>query len=101
MNRETAIKEIKDLLKENGVEYNDNFPVDIVNVKVGRLRHFFHFTEHSITIISSVTVGREDIQTTHINRWYEDIEGFVFCNNQLWINDKTLGYMTFAMKQGL
>lgn len=101
MNKETAIKEVKDLLKKNEIEYKDDFPVDIVMVKVGRVNHFLHFTNNSITIISSVKVGNEDVQTTHINRWYEDIEGFVFRNNQLWINDNTLGYMTFAMKQGL
>lgn len=101
MNKETAIKEVKDLLRKNGIEYKDDFAIDIIMVEVGRISHFLHFTEHSIAIISSVKVGKKDVQTTHIDRWYRDIDGFKFHDNVLWINGNTLGYMTFAMKQGL
>ena len=100
MNKEAAIKEIKDLLRKNGIEYKDDFEIDIIMVKVGRISHFLHFTEKSIAIISSVKVGKQNVQTTHIDRWYRDIEGFYFIKNALWIKDFTLGYMTFEMKQG-
>ena len=100
MNKETAITTIKSLLRQNGVEFKDGFAIDIIIVKVGRVSHFLHFTDKSVAIISSVKVGKQDIQTTHIDRWYRDIEGFDFIIDALWIKDATLGYMTFDMKQG-
>ena len=100
MDKKFAFNSVKELLAKNGVEFKADFPIEMIMVKVGRISHFMHFTERSFAIISSVKVGKKDIETTHLDRWYEDIAGFRFLEGQLWIDDNTLGYIVLNCKQG-
>ena len=100
MGKTFAYDTVKRLLSENGIEFRADFPVEIVMAKAGRINQFFHFTEHSVAIISAVTVGKKDIETAHIDRWYEDITGFRFVDGQLWVDGKDLGYTVVNFRQG-
>lgn len=100
MNKVFAYNTVKKLLSENGIEFRADFPVEFIKAKAGRISHFFNFTERSVSIISSVTVGKKDIETTSINRWNEDITGFRFVDGQLWVDGKDLGYTVVNFRQG-
>ena len=100
MDKAFAYNMVKKLLSENGVEFRADFPVEIIMAKAGRITQFFHFSEMSVAIISAVTVGKKDIETAHIDCWYEDITGFRFVDGQLWVDGKTLGYTVLNFRQG-
>ena len=100
MDKTFAYNTVKKLLSENGIEFSADYPIEIVMAKTGRINQFFHFSNCSVAIISTVTVGNKDIETTYIDRWYEDITGFRFVEGQLWIDGKDLGYTVVSFRQG-
>lgn len=100
MDKTFAYNTVKKLLSENGVEFRADYPMELVMARAGRISHFFNFTERSVSIISSVTVGKKDIETTSLDFWYDDVTGFRFVDGQLWVDCKTLGYTVVNFKQG-
>ena len=100
MDKKFAYNTVKNLLSENGIAFISDYPIKIVIAKAGRIAQFFHFSEKSVAIISSVRVGKKDIDTTHIDIWYEDITGFRFIEGQLWVDLKGLGYTVMNFTQG-
>lgn len=99
MDMRVAVNNVKELLTENAVEFKTDSSIDMIKVIVGRISHFMHFSDGSLTIISSVEVGKNDIEVTYIDRWYKDITRFRFHNGQLWIDGNTLGCIVLNCKQ--
>ena len=99
MNKEKAFIEVKELLTKNGIEFTVSEDGDTITAKAGKIVQWFHFTENTISVASSVLIDGEDIETSRFCRGYKDVEEFCF-DGDLWIRGKGMfEYTIIALKQ--
>lgn len=101
MNKEKAFNDVKELLTKNGIEFEEGVFVRTTLAKVGRIIHWFHFTENTISVASSVLIDGEEIETSRFSMGYKDIQEFCFVDGDLWIRGKgVFGYTIIAFNDG-
>lgn len=99
MNKEKAFNDVKELLTKNGIEFKEGVVERTILAKVGRIIQWFHFTENTISVASSVLIDGEEIETSRFSMAYMDIEEFCFIRGDLWIREKGFGYTILALKK--
>lgn len=100
MTKDIAMETIATLLSDNGIKFTMDKAFGYIRAVVGRIEHFFSFSEKSVSIMSYVWVGKKEISTSHMNKWYRDIEKIHFHDNELWIHSNGLGFFNVNMAQG-
>lgn len=101
MNEEKGFNDVKELLTKNGIEFKEGVFVKTILAKVGRIIHWFHFSELSISVASSVLIGRDAIEISRISMGYEAIQEFCFIDGDLWIRGKEVfEYTIIAFNDG-
>lgn len=99
MNKEKAFNEVKELLTKNGIEFKEGVIERTILAKAGRIIQWFHFTELSISVASSVLIDGEEIETSRFCMEYKDIQEFCFIRGGLWIREKGFGHTILALKK--
>lgn len=101
MNKEKGFNDVKELLTKNGIEFKEEVFERTILAKVGRIIQWFHFTELSISVASSVLIDGEEIETSRFSMEYKDIQEFFFIDGDLWIRGKgVFEYTIIAFNDG-
>ena len=100
MTKDIAMETIAPLLSDNGIKFTMDKAFGYIKAVVGRIEHFFNFSEKSVSIMTYVRVGKKEILTSHMNKWYRDIVKIHFEDNELWIHSDDLGFFNVNMAQG-
>lgn len=99
MDKGKAFNDVKEILTKKGIEYTVDDNIDVIIAKAGKnVLQWFYFTKKSISVASSVIIGKKRFETSSTYKWYEDIEEFCFIGGDLWIREKSLGYTTITLK---
>ena len=104
MNKEKAFNEVKGLLTKNGIEFtvSKSDDGDAITAKAGKVIQWFTFSDTSIAVISSVIAcNYDEIVTSHINMWYEDVREFSFIGGELWLWIKEFGFVVIAFEPNI